>query len=198
MMFKIQDGRKHFYQWDLGQKLIVPAGMTCDQVHFYNKTLAKALVCEVYAVDGRRLVDVPNSLLQTALPIRVSAYVCNGDKGKRTQTVETFFVYERPRPDDYVYTETETRTWDALETRIAALEGRSDSSNTVASEVVTLRDQSTGTDYTLYVTAGKLTMDVAETPTESAEGVSMVDTATGKTYVLYVSNGKLNMKGVDD
>ena len=108
-MFKIQNGRPHFYQWDLGQRLIVPSRVKCDQVHFYNKTRTTATVCDVYEVDGQRLVDVPDNLLQVARPLVVSAYVCNGDAGRFTQVTTSFFVYARPKPENYVSVK-----WNAL------------------------------------------------------------------------------------
>ena len=57
-MFRIYDGRKHFYQWDIDRKLLIK-DTSITQVHFSNRTYTNALVCEV--VEG--LVNVPNILL---------------------------------------------------------------------------------------------------------------------------------------
>lgn len=117
---KIYDGRAVFWQWDLDQKLIVPDGLG-NEVHFSNFKYDKTPVCEVYEMDGVRLVYVPNIMLQDDLPLTVYAYTSD-DKGERTTYAQAFKVIARPKPDDYVYTETEVRTWEDLDERIKALE----------------------------------------------------------------------------
>ena len=72
-MFKIYDGREHFYQWDLNRKLIVD-DPEVKQVHFCNRTDNCSLVCETYVEDGLTVVNVPNILLQSDWKIRVYAY----------------------------------------------------------------------------------------------------------------------------
>jgi hypothetical protein len=100
-MFKIYDGRKEFYQWDLDRKLIVN-DKTINQVHFCNRTDDCSLVCEVYELDGQRVVNVPNVLLQTDW--RINAY---GYDSKYTKHSACFNVVKRSKPVDYIYTETE-------------------------------------------------------------------------------------------
>ena len=115
-MFKIYDRRNEFYQWDLNQKLIVEDN-TITQVHFCNKVDDCSLVCEVYDYEGYKVVDVPNILLQYPKRISVYAYCAN-----YTKVEETFRVYERTKPADYVYTETEVKNFAALEARMANIE----------------------------------------------------------------------------
>lgn len=103
-MFSILDGREKFYQWDKDRKLIV-FDETITQVHFANCLCPSARVCEVYAVDGIHLVDVPNVLLQEHMDIRVWGY-----DGEMTKHEAEFEVEKRTKPDDYVYTETELWT----------------------------------------------------------------------------------------
>lgn len=112
-MFNIYDGRDSFFQWDLNQKLIVNDA-SIDEVHFCNKTDDCALVCEVYEQDGKRLVNVPNILLQDNWDIRVYGY-CGGCY---TKIAARFKVNARSKPTDYVYTETEIKSWEALEQKI--------------------------------------------------------------------------------
>lgn len=107
-MFQILDGRTSFWQWDLGQRLVV-ADDVCNQVHFCNRTDDCSLVCEVYEENGQRLVDVPNILLQTAATITVFAYVHTANEG-RTKHSKQFIVLPRSKPADYIYTETEVLT----------------------------------------------------------------------------------------
>ena len=78
-MFEIYNKRKQFWQWDMGQRLIVNAGV-CSEVHFCNGTSDCSLVCEVYEEDGIRLVNVPNILLQVPKAIKVYAHICDGDE----------------------------------------------------------------------------------------------------------------------
>lgn len=117
-MFRIYDGRKAFWQWDLGQKLVV--NFDCDEVHFSNGASANALVTKVYEQDGKKLVDVPNVLLQSAKSIKVYAYVVDGDD-QHTEVKKVFPVLERTKPEDYVYTPDEVKTWDNLKDEIGDL-----------------------------------------------------------------------------
>lgn len=115
-MFKIYDGRKEFYQWDLDRKLIIE-DPTVKEVHFCNRTDDCSLVCEVYTEDNLLLVDVPNILLQKDWRINVYAY-----DGNYTKYSKRFNVMSRTKPEDYVYTETELKRWETLEQRITELE----------------------------------------------------------------------------
>lgn len=123
-MFKIENGRLSFYQWDINQRLIIEDA-SINEVHFSNRTSDYALVCEVYEENGLRLVDVPNILLQDDWTIRVYAYCAN-----YTKIEENFIVFTRSKPADYVYTETEIKTFSLLEERMDELE------NTVSVEGV--------------------------------------------------------------
>lgn len=115
-MFKIENGRLSFYQWDTNQRLIIEDA-TITEVHFCNKTSDCALVCGVYEEDNKRLVNVPNILLQEDWVIYVFAY-----SGNHTRHEESFIVYSRTKPDSYIYNETEVKSFELLEKRIEALE----------------------------------------------------------------------------
>ena len=114
-MFKIEDGRSQFYQWDLDRKLIVE-DPTITEVHFCNRTDNCSLVCETYQENGITLVNVPNLLLQTDWKIHVYAYV------GYTKHDECFEVKSRTKPADYIYTETEIKRYEDFENRIKDLE----------------------------------------------------------------------------
>ena len=115
-MFRIYDGREHFYQWDINQKLIVEDG-TIDEVHFCNRMGSCSFVREVYLQDGVYLVNVPNTILQDNMPIKAYAYDLN-----HTEICETFDVARRTRPEDYIYTDEEQKVWADLEARVDAME----------------------------------------------------------------------------
>lgn len=115
-MFKIQDGRTQFYQWDIDRKLIIN-DTSVTEVHFCNRTDNCSLVCEVFEEDGKRVVNVPNILLQNDWKIRVYAY-----DSKYTKHSAVYNVIARSKPADYVYTETELKNYADLEARLTALE----------------------------------------------------------------------------
>jgi hypothetical protein len=103
-MFKIVDGREHFYQWDLDRQIAVEDNSIVE-VHFCNRTDDCSLVVEV--VDG--IANVPNILLQSSFDVRVFGY-----DGKATLHDKIFKVKPRTRPADYVYTETEVLSVEKL------------------------------------------------------------------------------------
>ena len=149
-MFKIKDGRSYFYQWDT-DRFIEVEDKTVDRVHFCNRAGDCSLVVEV--VDG--LAPVPNILLQKDLPIRVYAYCNDG----HTKTEELIKVRPRTKPADYVYTETEVKTFGALEERMGALEERmgsldiptEDSINELISGAINTLDIPTDEDITTLI-----------------------------------------------
>ena len=114
-MFRIEDGRDSFYQWDLNRKLIVDDS-TITEVHFCNRTGNCSLVCLTYKELGVLYVNVPNVLLQNDWKIRVYAYV------GYTKHEECFEVKARSKPDNYIYTETEIKRYEDFEERIEELE----------------------------------------------------------------------------
>ena len=111
-MLKIEDGRLSFYQWDLNQRLVID-NPSIIEVHYTNALTSPALVCEVYEENAIRYANVPNILLQTDWTIK--AYGCCDDY---VIEAETFIVNTREKPADYVYTETEIKTFTDLEKRI--------------------------------------------------------------------------------
>lgn len=116
MFIKLLDGREQLFQWDLNRQIIV-SDPTVDEVHFSNGTSDCSLVVGVEEVEGLRLANIPNILLQNAWPIKVYAY-CGA---AYTKTCHTFKVMSRSKPDDYVYTETEVKRWEDLAREIEEL-----------------------------------------------------------------------------
>lgn len=110
-MFEIPGSRKGYYQWDLNQRLYIQDG-GCNEVHFCSEKHPEALTCPVQEELGKRYVQVPNILLQACLPIAAFFYV-KGTNGAYTKEAICIEVWERPKPDDYVYTETEVKTWES-------------------------------------------------------------------------------------
>lgn len=128
-MFSIFDGRTAFYQWDLDRKLIVN-DPSISKVHFCNRTGSCSLVRCVYEVNGVYLVDVPNIILQESYRVNVYGYDAN-----YTKHSESFNIVPRTKPEDYVYTDNEVATWEALEERITQIEENGISDETVAAAI---------------------------------------------------------------
>lgn len=135
-MFRIENDRDCFYQWDLNQRLIVSGLQEGDEVHFASgrDKAAEAPVLSVYTENDMNVVDVPNSLLQTAGSLQAYAYI-HTDDGAYTKWEESFFIIRRPKPADYVYTETEVRTWAELDERLKKVEEKEISSEAIAEAV---------------------------------------------------------------
>lgn len=117
MTVRIEDGRNFFYQWDINQRLIVeaPAGA---QVHFANPFATDdALVVDTYEQDGVVYADVPDSMLQHACSLGVYVWLTDHTAHRFALRVES-----REKPEGYVYTPDEQKTWDELEARIKELE----------------------------------------------------------------------------
>ena len=115
---RLESGRKYFWQWDLGCRLEVPEG--CTQVHFANGTTDKALYENAFEEDGKRLVKVPDTMLQVAAQLRCYAW-----DGASVIEHTAFDVVPREKPDLYVEPE-EVRRFDKLEAELQARsQGRS-------------------------------------------------------------------------
>ena len=124
--FEIESKEPSFYQWDQGQRLRVkdPA---VNEVHFSNEesTITKDRAVYEDASTGDRMVDVPDELLQSALPITAYAFVDSGERAY-TKGQVVFRVLGRKKPDGYVYTEEELKTWSELYDRMDKLEEQTD------------------------------------------------------------------------
>ena len=132
-MFTLEDGREHLYQWDLDRRVRV-SDPTIGEVHFCNRTSDCSLVVKTYTddtYDGQVYANIPNILLQDARPIRVYAYVDD----KFTLTEQQIAVKSRTRPSDYVYTETEIKSYEYLDAKLTQIEELGFSEETVQEAV---------------------------------------------------------------
>ena len=122
MQLKIWGDIQIFYQWDTNRKLILENGEQISEVHFSNGN-DPALVLKVKEEkDGTRTVDVPNILLQSDKTINAYMYIRKDDESC-TRCTFSFTVIRRPRPEGYVYTETEVLNYSYLDERLNHLEG---------------------------------------------------------------------------
>lgn len=113
-MFAIANDRKSLWQWDLNQQLTVAGD--CTEVHYLDRGAPSTLTVAVK--DGK--ADIPNILLQKAGRLVVYAYIIDA-QDRHTKVCETFGIAPRPKPAEYVYTETEVKTWNDLQAQIGDL-----------------------------------------------------------------------------
>jgi ABC-type amino acid transport substrate-binding protein len=111
------------YQWDTGRKVKVSDKCKpVSEVHFSTLGDGNALVVLPYETENGTVANIPNILLQSNLGICVYV-VSAAEDGESTITKRTFSVATRPKPEDYIYTETEVLNYTHLENRLNALEG---------------------------------------------------------------------------
>lgn len=111
---KLEDGRAFLYQWDTGRKLIIEE--SCSKVSFSN---AASKPLDVEVKDGVALI--PDELLQVSFSLQCWAFVGTPETGY-TRKHESFQVYARPKPADYVFTPTQQLTIAELIERIERVE----------------------------------------------------------------------------
>ena len=118
-MFTIADGRDRLYQWDVDAKLRIDDKVTpaIDEVHFRSKySKANVLVpAKVMNDEEGPYVIVPNELLQTGYNLVAYAYCCATGNTRYEQEIT---VMARPKPENYVYSGEEVKTWEALAKQI--------------------------------------------------------------------------------
>lgn len=114
--------REMLWQWDYGQRVQLHDVHVGTAVHFSNAAIKpNALVTEAYEDGEGVYANIPDILLQTAGTLTAYIYIEDGDEG-HTEYRKMFIVRDREKPDDYVYTEDDVKTWVSLEERIKVLE----------------------------------------------------------------------------
>ena len=122
MNLRIKGGRSCFYQWDSGQSVIVEHEGTIHEVHFAHKDDENALTVITKEIENGVEANVPNILLQSAED--VFAYLVFRDEdGTETRKAVRIPVLSRPKPETYVYTESEVLNYAYLDNRLKELEG---------------------------------------------------------------------------
>lgn len=102
-MLILNDGRKELYQWDTGRTATVD--IQCDIVHFSCLEYGNSPAVKVKG----GIVEIPNDLLMLGADIKAWAFVIDSEGGY-TKEEQVLNVKKRPKPSDYVYTQTEVVT----------------------------------------------------------------------------------------
>ena len=114
------------YQWELGRqvKLNAPNLEVIPELHFIDYKSPNCLVVEHKMADGEIIYDIPNILLQQTRGVFI--YIVKKTEGcKEVIGTANFKITPKQKSPNYVYTETEIKSYEALEERITALENGS-------------------------------------------------------------------------
>lgn len=112
------------HQWD-SNRVVVISGVEpniINEVHFCNLDSDAALVVKPRVIDGEVVANVPNVLLQQTKPILIYAFSSSDNAENRTVESARIVVVARPRPANYVYSESEVFSYAAIDRRLLALE----------------------------------------------------------------------------
>ena len=133
------------YQWDTGRivRVVPDENVKVHEVHFSTKRMDYAYVLKTYIVDGVTYCAIPNIILQQSN--RILCYeVCENSDGEETIANTYFDIIKRNRPEDYVYTEQDHFTIQALSNRVDKLEESSHThSNKTELDTITEEDLET-------------------------------------------------------
>lgn len=94
-------------QWDMGQTIAIK-GVPIDQApsfHFANANSERALVVPSAVQNGALVANIPNILLQEALPILVYVYYRKSKESAKTKYSVMIKVTPRKKPSDYNFKE---------------------------------------------------------------------------------------------
>lgn len=125
MLYKLADGRTQLYQWDTDVVLLFPELVDGTEVHF---AVSPAVSIKRIVADGA--ATIPNILLQRNRSVQIFVY-----RENKTLDAGVIDVIGRPKPPDYVYTESEVLTWSTLTEQIKELEEASSEQNETLGEV---------------------------------------------------------------
>lgn len=125
-MIRIEGDKPALYQWDLNRRIALTNIKAGVQVHFSHEKFTNEeypgecpVLFSYEDEDGKVYANVPNIFLQKSGIITVYIYVQEDEKAYTEHHAEVL-VLPRPKPSDYVYTETEI--WTAEKAVADALE----------------------------------------------------------------------------
>lgn len=182
MEIKLIEPGRELTQWDTDRYIELDEAV--DEVHFANIYYDKALVVE----PQNNLAPIPNILLQYHAEISVYLVV-HTDNGKRTIYHSKLGVKKRTRPSDYVYTETEVRSYEALESRVQYLEENQVSDDKVKDAVESYLDKNP-----IKVNVDDALSEISENPLQNKVVTKSLKEVESKIPTDYVSNEELEKK----
>ena len=124
------------YQWEIGRKIRIDAsvGNRAVEVQFAHPGDKEALSVTPKEENGVIVAEVPNIMLQSGDKLIV--FLVEMDENcVETTRHSVFHVVNRPKPADYLYTETEILSYRTLEQRIDQIEENGVSDEQIATAV---------------------------------------------------------------
>lgn len=100
-------------QWDINPRIELIAFDAGVEVHYAQCGYSGSPVVDPYYDNGKLYADIPNCFAQNTADICVWVFCMKEGRGKTAYTA-TISVFPKPKPDDYVHTETEIKRWDDL------------------------------------------------------------------------------------
>ena len=122
-MIELENGARVLYQWELNRRVVIDNFLAGTRVEISKRHDCKdsTLPVRAYEDGGHVVADIPNIFLQKPGYIRV--FVCPAaDAAESYPEVKDLRIVRAEKPADYVYTETKTLSYQALEQRVKELE----------------------------------------------------------------------------
>ena len=122
-MIELENMARVLYQWELNKRVIVDNFCVGTRVEFSKKYNSKDSALPVLAYqDGDHVwADIPNILLQKPGYIRVAVCPSEEDADCKPE-IKDLRVVKAEKPEDYIYTETPTISYQEVEKRVKNLE----------------------------------------------------------------------------
>ena len=160
------------YQWDANRVLTI-YGLnlsTLPEIHFANSKMSKAIVKQGVSCENDGIsVEIPNFLLENAIPIRVFICFHEGEEFISRYSL-TINVKARPKPDDYIAEDDEKiYSYNALE-------------NLVNNTIVNLREENSTFREELLSEVGDMCDSTVEEVRNIIENATIADADTLDSY----------------
>ena len=162
-------------QWDVGRQVKVDKDI--DMVHFSNRPYGYSK--NVKVMDG--VADVPDMFLTSCAPLRVWAYVGDFEKGY-TKIEKIYEIKPKNRPEDYIYTPEEVKTWEKLQSEIGDLANLETKAKENLVKAINEAAKSGGESYTLPQATSKALGGVKADSAEAADTQPVRIGVDGKLY----------------
>ena len=162
-------------QWDVGRQVKVDKDI--DMVHFSNRPYGYSK--NVKVTDG--VADVPDMFLTSCAPLHIWAYIGNFEKGY-TKIEKIYEVKPKNRPEDYIYTPEEIKTWEKLQSEIGDLAGLETEAKENLVAAINEAAKSGGESYTLPQATAEALGGVKADSVEAADTQPVRIGSDGKLY----------------
>ena len=162
-------------QWDVGRQIKVDKDI--DMVHFSNRPYGYSK--NVKVTNG--VADVPDMFLTSCAPLRMWAYVGDFEKGY-TKIEKIYEIKPKNRPEDYIYTPEEIKTWEKLQSEIGDLADLETEAKENIVAAINEAAKSGGESYTLPQATAKALGGVKADSAEAADTQPVRIGVDGKLY----------------